>query len=385
MLKENRNRRFQDMCVAIVQSDDLKALQNLLEKDKKIDLEIGNFGLTFLHLCAIFGSVKIASWLLNNGAKVNKKECLSKKTPFHLAAYFGHLNILELLLKHSSQLSPKLSIDKAGCLPIHYACMQGHLEIVHLLVKWVDNPNIFSKIGTPLDIAIRKGNYILADFLSSNIGLFCLISLNPEDRYDIDFQSRCCRSPFHLAVAADQKEIAKMLCHKFPQYPWDELKEFWDEIEEALSFFAILDRKSQLPLLYSSKEIPRVLETIDVWISNQKTKFPKSGALSELFQAVLNGDLNMVKSIVQAEGIEILSKEQSGLTPLGLADELCFFSLFDWLARTKLFYEPHIVSGPFFSRWLHMEIDQMTGGFFHLILDEIEIITLKYHIEQDKE
>jgi len=116
MFKQKQNQKFQDICVPVVQSGDLKGLQNLLagEGKREINAPIGNLGLTLLHLCAIFGQVEIAAWLLENKAKIGKKENVSGKTPLHLAAYYGHLDLLKLLLEHLKEFSVRLML--CGCI-----------------------------------------------------------------------------------------------------------------------------------------------------------------------------------------------------------------------------------------------------------------------------
>lgn len=97
--RQLKGQNFQDICVSVVQSGDLQALKNLLSGQGGIDVNtsIGRLGLTFLHLSAIFGEIKLARWLLDNKAKANKKEGYSGKTSAHIAAYYGDIEVLILL------------------------------------------------------------------------------------------------------------------------------------------------------------------------------------------------------------------------------------------------------------------------------------------------
>jgi len=92
-----KDQNLQDVCVSIIRAGDLQALKNLLSGQGKIDIDtpIGRLGLTFLHLTAIFGEIRLASWLLENRAKVDKQESSSGKTPLHLAAYYGHVELVD--------------------------------------------------------------------------------------------------------------------------------------------------------------------------------------------------------------------------------------------------------------------------------------------------
>lgn len=286
--KQEKGRRYQDVAVSIVQAGDLQALQNLLsgKGKKEIDDPIGELGLTLLHLAAVFNQVEITRWLLENKAKPDKKESLSGKTPLHVAAYYGRMDILELLLNHSKGFSS----DKAECFPIHYACMQEDLEVVRKLTAAGSDLNRFSSIGTPLDIAIRKKNFPLADFLSSNIGEACL--LDEYIRKEVVFRSRDRLSPVHLAIASAQKDIATALLYKFPQFPSKELKNSWKENRFSGSFFCIPSRGDFLELFYSSKEIPEIRQSVNSRFQYYQELFRERGILSDLFLAVLEGDLN---------------------------------------------------------------------------------------------
>jgi len=230
MFKKKQSRRFQDVWVASVQSGDLKSVQNLLAQKEKqeINVPIGNLGLTPLHLSAVFNEVEIAAWLLENEAQIDKKESFSGKTALHLSAYYGHIDVLELLLKHSEEVpaSKVFLEDNAQCLPIHYGCMQEDQRIVKLLLKYGDQPNASSLIGTPLDIAIRKKNLPLADFLSSNAGISCLQSASLTLEFEDYLRTRSTLSPVHLAVIIGQKEIAERYCQKL-----------WIGLERILAFF----------------------------------------------------------------------------------------------------------------------------------------------------
>jgi len=357
MFKQERDRKTQDVWVASVQSGDLKSVQNLLSQKvmREINAPISNLGLTLLHLSAIFNQVEIAAWLLENKAKIDKKESTSGKTALHMAAYYGHRDILELLLKHSEELPDSKTFveDKAKCRPIHYSCMHENRRATELLLKYGDEPNALSRIGTPLDIAIRKKNLQLADFLSSNVGIACLQSAFLSPEYEDYLGIRNNMSPVHLAAVTGQKEIAEMLLRKFPQFPSYYLKRDW-KLQQLLP---ILEKDQLLRFLYTTEEIPQVIESVREYVKNMKSTYS-----SEIFQAIMDLDLNRAKKAVQQEGYEMLTTQTipPSLTPFELAELVCFTAFFDWLIEKKLIPDFSFQTS-FFTRWYFMEADRDAG------------------------
>ena len=86
--KNLKDQNFEDSCISVVQAGDLQALKNLLSGQRKVDINtpIGGMGLTFLHLCAVFNQIELATFLLEKNTKVNKRETLSRKTPSKISS-----------------------------------------------------------------------------------------------------------------------------------------------------------------------------------------------------------------------------------------------------------------------------------------------------------
>jgi len=380
-LSEERSRRHQDLAVTIVQSDDLKGLQNFLGENAKseVNASIGAHRLTFLHLCAIFGELRLANWLLENHAQVDKQEVLSGKTPLHLAAYYGHIELLDLFLKYS-----KTGVhDKVVCLPIHYACMQEHLEVVQFLIRGNENPHTFSYIGTPLDITIRKKNLQLVDFLANNMGASCVESLD-KDRRKLDLHARRSLSPVHLAIATNQEEVTRLLLSKFPQFPSKELKRKWGKLGFEERLFSVRSRQCFLEYLYPPEEMSCVLWRIKEYIDGWESKLSGDDFSLKLFQFLLEEDLDGLDRVFQREGMEVLSRTRSGFNVLKVAEELSLFSLFERLVQQEIFFERPVKPKSFVYDWFFMEHFQKAGGFFRLIPRELQITTLKYYMVQDE-
>jgi len=71
------------------------------------------------------------------------------------------------------------------------------------------------------------------------------------------------------------------------------------------------------------------------------------------------------------------------LTPFELAELVCFTAFFDWLIEEK-FIPDFSFQTSFFTRWYFMEADRDAEGFFRLLPKALEVLTLKYHMIQDK-
>ncbi len=377
-------------CIDLIAKGDLNAFKAFVEGSKlSINKRLGPLGMTLLHVCAALNQLKSAAWLLEKGARVNKKESSSGKTPLHLAAYFGHLEMVNLLLGHGAFSARATSFnpwdealkDDAHCSPLHYAVLGQHLDLTKHLIEKGFNSNHFSMIGTPLDIAIRKGSVQLSDLISSNVGFDCI-------RCDeAIFPMRHFCSSVHLAIASRQEAIAKMLLNKFPQFPSKKLKKEWEHHDFSIALFSTLqNRDSPLSLFYALDKIQK----INVQIKNSLKRngslrlYPPDSPLQTLFEAIEKGDLMSIQELISKRGKEVLSQstekdpwKEEGvdylhLTPLRRAEQLYFFPLFDWLSEERIFPKALQELESFFFKWSFMEVLPQAGVFFPLILKEID-------------
>ena len=72
------------------------------------------------------GHLKVAEWLLQNGADVDKKLGLSEVTPLELSCAYGQLGIAKLLIRYGANVNSKCSV---GWTPLHSACMEGNTSV----------------------------------------------------------------------------------------------------------------------------------------------------------------------------------------------------------------------------------------------------------------
>jgi ankyrin repeat protein/tetratricopeptide (TPR) repeat protein len=115
------------------------------------------------------GQVKVAEYLLANGADVNARFG-GRGTPMHLAAERGHKTMTELLLRHGADAN---SGDSGGT-PLHYAVENGHKAVAEVLLANQADPNAKGSgrrvTGglTPLHVAVFHGFTTVAELLLAN-------------------------------------------------------------------------------------------------------------------------------------------------------------------------------------------------------------------------
>ena len=149
---------------------------------------------TPLHVCAIYGSPKVAAWLLSIGANPDDKDD-NEWTPIHYAARFGHQEVLEMLRREHrrrceledvernvrrederKRLSTgrgggpghddaaatifryKDPVTKDGWTPLHVAARFEQVDIItHLLASGADKDASDCQGWSALHIAVRHG------------------------------------------------------------------------------------------------------------------------------------------------------------------------------------------------------------------------------------
>ena len=123
-------------------------------------------GRSRLQHAAELGQVKVAEFLLANGADVNAN-LTGRGMPLHLAAEHGHKTMTELLLRHGAEPNNR---DPGGT-PLHYAVQNGHRAVAEVLlankadVNAKGNGRGVAGEMTPLHMAAFKGFTTIAELL----------------------------------------------------------------------------------------------------------------------------------------------------------------------------------------------------------------------------
>ncbi|HUU04264.1 MAG TPA: ankyrin repeat domain-containing protein [Patescibacteria group bacterium] len=209
---------------------DLAKVKELLAKNPALLTAGNDLGRTPLHLAAHRGHVKLAAWLIQQGADVNGRDSSYQLAPLHLAAWGGDLETVRLLLKKGADLQAR---EKDNENALYYAALSPNLELVKFLVaKGLKVRDTESSAGnTPLSIALQRGNLAIAEyFLAAGADALCkdregsttlhmacmrgkqaLIELLLRKGVAIDARDNAGWTPLLLATIFGNREAVKVL------------------------------------------------------------------------------------------------------------------------------------------------------------------------------
>ncbi|XP_045163302.2 ankyrin-3-like [Mercenaria mercenaria] len=183
----------------------------LIEHDVDVN-NCNNENISALSKAVIHGEYEVCQILLENGAFVNVREGIYKRTPLHIVADLDRrkrkrnlVDITRLLIQHGASVFMK---DYRGHYPIHCAAIRNHNEIVEALLE-VDISQASVKIKSQgktsaikgmdlFHIAVWKNNPKLIDILLRHN-----IYPNMQDLYG--------RTPFYRSVYDRKQKIAEKL------------------------------------------------------------------------------------------------------------------------------------------------------------------------------
>lgn len=161
------------------------------EADRTVD-----GGDTKLHDAIRKRETDLVDYLLSHGANVEAQD-VGGDTPLHRAAQTGQTEVAELLLSQGANIEAG---DKYGNTPLHCAVAEKHGDTIGLLLSRGADVNAKNKTqgNTPLHLAAING--------SVGIGMLLL-----DRGADINAINNQYETPLHLAVRAEQLEMAKFL------------------------------------------------------------------------------------------------------------------------------------------------------------------------------
>ena len=159
--RENGNNAFQIAC----ENGHLELVKAFM-KEVQVDVNLpGRDRMTALSLAALHGHYEVVEYLVENGAKVTKKDKF-KRTPLLNAIRGGFSKIVAYLLSKGSEYDFG---DSSKNSPVHYACAYGWKEILELLLKAGANPTVENDWRvTPMEIAFLKNHFNIVKYLLDN-------------------------------------------------------------------------------------------------------------------------------------------------------------------------------------------------------------------------
>ena len=133
----------------------------------KIDLP-GEDRMTGLMLASLYGHYDLVKFLVENKAKVIKKDKFKRTALLH-AVRGGHIKIVSYLLTKGAEYE---QADSSNNTPLHYACASGFKNIVELLLKAGASPNPSNDWKyTPLEIGFVKNHFGIIKFLLNYVNV----------------------------------------------------------------------------------------------------------------------------------------------------------------------------------------------------------------------
>ena len=138
---------------------EIRRIQQLIQNSPDlINAPSGDDQLTPLCRAAINDQLRVATFLMNNGANVNLKT--NGKTPLHYAANGGHKRMVDLLLGRGADVNAKDGADRTA---LQLALERNYPAVAETLLAAKADANASDIDGnTPLTAAVKNDNYKLA-------------------------------------------------------------------------------------------------------------------------------------------------------------------------------------------------------------------------------
>ena len=139
--------------LAAAAAGDLTTVKSLLEQgaDKN---EVAKFGRTAMIYAAMNSQLSVLSYLVEQGALMDKADTEHGYTPLFWAVIEGHLEVVRYLLEQGADRDHVAYYDDT---PLHWAANDGHLEIAKLLMVYGADLNARDWQGQlPIDIATTE-------------------------------------------------------------------------------------------------------------------------------------------------------------------------------------------------------------------------------------
>ncbi|MBN1272910.1 MAG: ankyrin repeat domain-containing protein [Candidatus Aminicenantes bacterium] len=140
----------------------------LLEHGADINIQC-NALTTPLYFAVLNNNLEYLTYLIEKGADTDTPDFLNR-TPLYVAIRDGYINITEKLMEHGAEIRYQGLPSNKNFL--HLAAIRGRKETADLLIRKGFNVNEQDENGwTPLDYALRYGQFLTAEFLKKRGGI----------------------------------------------------------------------------------------------------------------------------------------------------------------------------------------------------------------------
>ncbi len=141
------------------------------------------------------GNKAMTAFLIERGADVNFKASTLETTPLHLAARKGYQSVVEVLLANHADINAK---NKAGQTPLFFAVQSGQIKIVQMLIAAGADPNLRDvQDNTVLNFVIKTSPEMFKTLLAAGA--------------DPNTVASSGRTPLSYAVESDSAAVKMLL------------------------------------------------------------------------------------------------------------------------------------------------------------------------------
>jgi len=255
--------------------------------DKGADLETGdNEGSTPLHNACASGRSEIVKYLVANGAQINSRDNFGM-TALLFATSRGHIDIVDYLLQNGADSSAKTDNNRGVML---IAVLSGQVEMA----------NYFIEKGFSIDEKDEDGNGLLH---------MALFRCNPEmigglidAGIDVNSANNFGATPLMNSVFRGDPALTEMLL-------------------KAGANPDICDDRGISPLMESVRSGKPALLQLMLQYNGSVDIIDKSTGMNMLHMAVVRGQSDAVKMILERNTIDITSIDRNGFTALDYANK----------------------------------------------------------------
>lgn len=135
-----------------IEKKDLSTIQSYVKEGFDVNADLG--AATMLTTAVSHDADKIARYLIEQGADMNKKDNLGK-TPVEIAIHYANLATLTTLIEMKADMN---TLNQEGNLPLHIAAKNAKIKIIDMIAPHTKDLNLLNKEDrTPLMIAAENG------------------------------------------------------------------------------------------------------------------------------------------------------------------------------------------------------------------------------------
>lgn len=309
-----------------VPNSDREVVKLLFENGADVKIQTRHVHETAFHYVAVAGNSDVLNEMISHMTATEIQKALNKQnsngwTPLLIASHKGHIELVNTILANHGRVDV---FDVEGRSALHLAAERGYLQVCDSLLTHKAFINSKSRVGrTALHLAAMNGYADLVKFLIK------------EHNAVIDILTLRKQTPLHLAAAAGQMEVCKLLLelganidatddqgqkpiHAAAQNNYSEVVQLFLETHPSLVMATSKDGSTCAHIAAAQGSVTVIEELM---------KFDRQGVISArnklndstaLQIAAEGGHAEVVKALVRA-GASVTEENRAGFTAVHLA------------------------------------------------------------------